>query len=346
MFTILIAIPGLRDPMRHGGSKQKLARGDTPGAAQAPVDQRHVSWLKVLALAGLLVSAIYFAPHAIAAIEEEPIPDVHSVPATVSDRRGSEAQPVITSKPLAELHQDDVERAHHASNEWVTTIATIVLAVFTALLWVANIWLIVLTNRVSARQASDTEKAIREATRSANAMQDVAEATTRNALMMRDIFAKQMRAYLTVEGGRAWAQTDTAQFQGQPVITNNGLTPARNVCFKVLAGIFDGSSGVPQLSEIGELIVSDMAIAPRQQFVASSPILDRVPDGEAELIKKGETRRLFVWGRVAYDDVFGGHWVTNFCISYHFWMYDGKIQFGTILPNELTRTYLKIAKRV
>ena len=162
-------------------------------------------------------------------------------------------------------------------------------------------------------------------------MQAVADATTTNASMMRDIFSKQMRAYLTVEGGSAWAQTATAHFQGIPVITNNGLTPARNVCFKVLAGILDGgSSGSPTLPDIGELIVSDMAIAPRQRFIAASPLVDRVSDEEdVALIMKGLTRRLFLWGRITYDNVFGGHWVTNFCISYHFWTSDEKRQVGT-----------------
>jgi hypothetical protein len=263
-----------------------------------------------------------------ASAESPVIPDIYSIPPAAPDRRGTERQPLIVSKPTQELHSDDVDRVDHANDERVTTIATIVLAGFTALLWGANIWLVIATNRVSARQAQDTQSAIREATRSASAMEAVATATTSNAMMMRDIFSKQMRAYLSVEGGSAWRQTTAARFQGIPVITNHGLTPAKNVCWKVLVGILDISSGTPSLPEIGELIVSDMSIAPRQQFIAASPLVDRVSDEEAELIAKGDTRRLFVWGRVTYDDIFDGHWETNFCIGYHFWMLDEKIQFG------------------
>jgi hypothetical protein len=299
-----------------------------PAAAVRATGQRHVSIVRLLALAGLLALLGYFAGHAGAATGDQPFPNVYSVPTTVPDRRGTEALPVITSKPAEELRENEVDRATHATNERNTTVATIVLAVFTVLLWLANIWLIIATNRATARQAADTKKAIQEAGRSATAMEAVAEATKNNALLMSEMLSKQMRAYLAVEGGEGWRQTTNARFQGRPVITNHGLTPARNVCWKVLAGVLDGSTGMPSLPPIGELIVSDMAIAPRQQFVAASPLLDRVSDDEAELIAKGDTRRLFVWGRVIYDDVFGGHRVTNFCINYRFWMVDEKIHFG------------------
>jgi hypothetical protein len=322
-----VGLPGTGLSYTHVGK----THGEGAGAAPAPVDQRHIPWLTLLVLAGLLMLLVHFVRHASAATEE-PVPDIHSLPATIPDRRGSETQPVITSKPLDELHQDDVDRTQHATNERVTTNATIVLATFTVLLWAANIWLIVLTYIASARQAKETQAAIREAGRSATAMEAVATATTSNAVMMREIFSKQMRAYLSVEGGNAWRQTATAKFQGIPVITNNGLTPAKNVGWKVLAGILDGSKGTPPLPEIGELIVSDMSIAPRQRFTVASPMIDRVSDEEAELIAAGDTRRVFVWGRVTYDDIFGGHWVTNFCASYHFWMDDGKIMFGITYP--------------
>jgi hypothetical protein len=291
-------------------------------------DWTPLPWTKHLLLAALIGLLVHFVRPA-AAAETQPVPDVFSVPATVPDHRGTESRPLIVSKPVEELNRDDVDRVDHATNERWVAMATVVLAVFTALLWGANIWLVVATNRVSARQAADTQRAISEANRSATAMEAVAQATTSNAIMMREIFAKQMRAYLSVEGGTAWAQTATALFQGVPVITNNGLTPARNVCFRVLAGILDGTTGPPGLPEIGDLIINDMAIAPRQRFTALSPVVPRVSDEDADLIAKGATRRLFVWGRITYDDVFDGHWTTNFCLSYHFWTLDGKLQVGS-----------------
>ena len=51
------------------------------------------------------------------------------------------------------------------------------------------------------------------------------------------------------------------------------------------------------LPDIGELIVSDMAIAPRQRFIAASPLVDRVSDEEdVALIMKGLTQRFIFMG--------------------------------------------------
>jgi hypothetical protein len=255
-------------------------------------------------------------------------PDPISGSLATPDHRGTVRQPLVVTKPSEELRRDEFDQQRHEGNEHDTAVATKILAFFTLALWIANIWLVIVTRRTAAEQARHTQQAISEAKRSADAMRDVADATKNNATLMSGMLSKQMRAYLSVEGGQGWRQTKDVLFQGRPVITNNGLTPARNVCWKVLAGILDGSGGMPQLPDIGELIVSDMAIAPRQQFLATSPVLDRMSDEEAEVIAKGETRRLFVWGRVTYDDVFGAHWVTNFCVNYRFWMFEEKIQFG------------------
>jgi predicted solute-binding protein len=71
------------------------------------------------------------------------------------------------------------------------------------LLWVANIWLILLTRSVSKQQAKDTRDAIAESKRSADAMKDVAIATKDNAASMQAMFRKQMLAYISVDIGSA-----------------------------------------------------------------------------------------------------------------------------------------------
>jgi hypothetical protein len=37
---------------------------------------------------------------------------------------------------------------------------------------------------------------------------------------------------------------------------------------------------------------------------------------------QGTTRRLFCWGKIAYEDVYGGSWETNFRFNYTFYRGD------------------------
>jgi hypothetical protein len=190
----------------------------------------------------------------------------------------------------------------------------------TGFLFLANLWLIIEARRVSTRQALDTQRAIVEQTRAADEMHVVAEATKNNAVLMSGMLHKQMRAYISVEVGTATFQSQHLRFEAIPTLTNNGLTPARNVCFKILADIFDGREldRPIEFAEIGDLIINDMGMAPRQSLTIRRVVANRVPDGDVGVIMEGNSRRLFAWGKVTYDDVFGGSWETNFCLSYWF----------------------------
>lgn len=240
------------------------------------------------------------------------------------DHRGSEQEPLVITKPIAERERDEDEAQVHVryelrttrATEWLTGV-TFLLALFTAMLWVVNRQLIKETNRAAARQASDTERAINEATRSANAMQDVAKATRDNAALMGSMFQKQMRAYISVDLGTATYQTDHLRFEAIPTFTNNGLTPAKNVCFVIMADILDGSHAI-EAPPLAELVMNDAGLAPRQSRSVRKVVKDRVPDADVAAIMAGNTHRLFAWGRVTYEDVYGGSWHTNFFVSYAF----------------------------
>jgi hypothetical protein len=132
------------------------------------------------------------------------------------------------------------------------------------------------------------------------------------------VLPKQMRAYLAVDVGSATYQDEHHVFEAMPVLTNFGLTPARKVSFRVMADILDGSRPglVPPL--VDELIINDATIAPRQVRSIRRMMERRVPDEEVEPIMRGATRRLFGWGRVTYEDVYGETHETRFCISYNF----------------------------
>jgi hypothetical protein len=74
---------------------------------------------------------------------------------------------------------------------------------------------------------------------------------------------------------------------------------------------------------------SDAGIAPRQSFTMAAVVDHRVPDADVPAIMQGSTRRLFAWGKVKYDDVYGGSWETNFCTNYTFFTgTDGQIKVG------------------
>jgi hypothetical protein len=177
----------------------------------------------------------------------------------------------------------------------------------------------------SVQQTQRMERSITEAARAATAMEAVAKATTDNTKLMPTLLTKQMRAYLSVEVGNAAYQDATLRFAGAPVVANNGLTPARNVRWSAMARIMDGRDpAATQFLPIGELPESDMGIAPRQTFVANAAVPDRVPDIEVQEIMAGTTRRLFCWGKIKYDDVYGGSWETNFCVNYSFFRREDK----------------------
>jgi len=169
------------------------------------------------------------------------------------------------------------------------------------------------------QQTQPKERSITEAARSATAIENVARATTENTTLMPTLLRKQMRAYLSVEVGSATYQDTNLRFGAAPIITNNGLTPARNVRFLAFADVIDGRNfATTEFPPIGDLPESDMGIAPRQAFTANAIMRDRVPDEEVAGIMDGGTRRLFCWGKIKYDDVYGGSWETNFCCNYTF----------------------------
>ena len=171
---------------------------------------------------------------------------------------------------------------------------------------------------------------IAEAVRSASAMEEVANATKNNAVLMQDILHKQMRAYISVDTGLATYQDAANRFAGNPVLNNNGLTPARNVSFKAIANIFTIENVAPeslQFPDSGEMVMNDVGLAPRQQFVIHGIVKIRYPDPEVVEIMRGDKRRLFVWGIVTYEDIFGDKCATKFCHSHVFFMGpDGKVQ--------------------
>lgn len=261
----------------------------------------------------------------------------------VSPVRGTKELPQVVElapSPFARVATMDVtqRQVDHLSPEWLLAyftcglmVVTAGLALYTFRLYRATVALGRQAQLTATEQTDRMERSVREAARAATAMESVAAVTGANANLMQTLMRKQMRAYLSVEIGTATYQDENCLFQAHPRLTNNGLTPARNVRYKALTDIIDGSG--PEevvLADVGEIPKSDVGIAPRQTFTMGAPCVDRrVSDAAVAGIMDGFTKRLYVWGKVIYDDVYDGTWETNFCINYTF----HKNLEGQIIPN-------------
>ena len=130
-----------------------------------------------------------------------------------------------------------------------------------------------------------------------------------------------MRSYIAVDPGIPICQAgEKLRFAVAPVMTNTGFTPARNVCHRIKVAILDLSNGKDHVfDDSGELAKTDAGLPPRQTFVLNGIVADHYSDADVLQIMEGKTRRLFTWGTVTYDDIFGNSWSTNFCHNYVFY---------------------------
>ena len=142
-------------------------------------------------------------------------------------------------------------------------------------------------------------------------MHDVAEATKNNATLVQKIMQTQMRAYVSVATGAATYQDKNNRFASTALITNTGLSPAKKVSTWIQAGIFDTNSPrdfkfpEPAADAASE---NDATLSAKQSFTINGIVKERFVDDEVAEIMLGATKRLFVWGVVTYEDVFGNKW--------------------------------------
>jgi len=203
------------------------------------------------------------------------------------------------------------------------SIFTFILFVFTGLLWWVTLQLSKDAKRSGEAQSGKMEASIREASRAATAMENLAVSAANNATITHEMYKKQMRAYIAVETGGGVYQDANNRFAGNPTIVNSGFTPARNLSFSIKAAILNLDGVAPKdlvIPEHGEMIVNDGGMAPRQQFVIGDIVKEIYSEEEVAEIMLGNKKRLFVCGIVKYEDIFGGKWYTRFCYNHVFGM--------------------------
>jgi hypothetical protein len=199
-------------------------------------------------------------------------------------------------------------------------------------------------DRIAQSQGADTRASIEQATRSAGAMERVAEAMALTAEtnkqiseLTRERWSQQMRAYITVLIGNATFQDRTkgVHFQANPEVFNAGATPAYKVSYRMRVGIEPSTLSpdveLPALpkGDNGELILGQH----QNLILMQGSVLESfIPDQDVESIMRGSTdNSLCVWGEVTYEDIFGKSHKTTFCQSL-FWLLPDNRIFGIYAP--------------
>jgi hypothetical protein len=143
------------------------------------------------------------------------------------------------------------------------------------------------------------------------------ETMSRNARM-------QLRAYVSVRIGVGVFQEreKNLRFAIHPQIVNTGFSPARKLTYRAKAEIFPHP--LPDdviLNEPTDTLRAEAVLGSHQDFAANAILEYFVPDDEVAEIKRVAARRVYIWGTVSYEDVFGTAQFTNFCHSIY-WFRD------------------------
>jgi Sec-independent protein translocase protein TatA len=184
------------------------------------------------------------------------------------------------------------------------------------------------TVEAAKEQSGDMKESIKQATRAADAMQISSKAATiasqaaaESVIAVRERTAQQMRAYLSVKIGTGVYQDANLRFEVRPILINTEHTPAHNVRYAARADVLPWP--LPNdfiFQQLEQPQPSFGVLAPQQDFTMGAWVDRRYDDdNEAEAIKRGIGRRLYIWGTVTYDDVFGEQRYTNFAQNI-FWV--------------------------
>ncbi|WP_211625873.1 hypothetical protein [Paraburkholderia domus] len=242
-------------------------------------------------------------------------------PISVSIVRSEEDERRLAEGDQAEVTKESNDRLV-AYSTVALAVVTLFLAIWTGLLWKATVRLGRDAKETSERQSQEMQKSIAEATRAATAMEGVAvaagvsaRASTESVATLKEVTAKQMRAYLSVvmNGGSFQERDKEIRFGINPILVNSGNTPAHRIRYWAKAGVYDFP--LPDNFDFpdGEdSVVTSFALGPHQSVVLNAGLAGLVADDEAELIVTGRHKRIYIWGKVSYVDVFGQERFTQF----------------------------------
>ena len=239
----------------------------------------------------------------------------------IDNQRGTESSPAFVKvlpgeKSAAELQHEKYQYLEKPTLEKGVAWGTIALAVVTAILAFFTYGLWSDARKSANRNMADMRDSINEAVRSANAMELLARNSAESVATLKEVTAKQMRAYLMVVIGTAVYQdrANGLKFEAKPFVVNTGHTPAHKVAFKVKAAILPGTLPLDFNFPLLDHFMAGGVIGPQQNRVISGVVDDFCDDAAVDDIKhaKGDGKVLHVWGIVQYEDIFNVPHYTRF----------------------------------
>jgi hypothetical protein len=195
-------------------------------------------------------------------------------------------------------------------------LATIITAIFTVVLALSTVFLWRETKDLrdfAQQQSNDMKASIAEATRSADAMRDVAKALSAQTASTHAM----LRAYLTLGLAGVIPQNKETNYRYEVRMTlqNVGITPASKVGVNTYADILP----IPLPSDF-KFPTFDPAlggvngnIGPHQNNIISAIAPRIYSDEDVHEVETSAKKALYVFGTVVYEDIFGASRTTTFC---------------------------------
>lgn len=223
-------------------------------------------------------------------------------------------------KDETRAHQQDSAENNPSWHWWAVNGINFLIAAFTgALMWVAwQQW------KTYERQADLMSDSLRVATISANASKEAADAAKATVETMERNARKQLRAYVTLKFGKDKKAEDETNETFTFFIKNSGQTPALNLSSNFGWRQEPGPNarwpkGVEPIGTVVDIGGSKAPLGAGEVTPLHSPI-DRVQDPHVfrralVAANLGQCTLFFV-GQITYDDVFGEHHVTNYCMTH------------------------------
>ena len=177
------------------------------------------------------------------------------------------------------------------------------------------------TRESGKEQRAEMAASIMQATRSALATEALAANVGRTLEFNASVFEagkKQVRAYIFTPSGNGTPQTDQLRFEGEVTYQNTGQSTAFNVRCVANCGIlrFDQLDSfafpLPDMPEVG------VPLGNGQGLGVSRILGERVPDDHVADISINANEAFYVWGAIAYADIFGDPHETKFCLRFRF----------------------------
>ena len=186
-------------------------------------------------------------------------------------------------------------------------------------------WKLRQTVEASTQQSADMKESIKQATRTAIAMEQFAEAATvgskaaaGSVVTVKDSMTRQLRAYLCVNFNAAGFQNPETKFlyEVNLHLINVGYTPGYKVSFRaqvdVLPFPLPADFAFPLPDAPGG---SESTLGHGQNLIMGGVVNRIYSEEEAAEIRTGRTKRLYIYGTANYEDAYHIQRYTNFCFS-------------------------------